>query len=136
MTPLFSLISLSATSAIHQLTTFAAATCGAKDAGFFGFPTWYQYLNPHVVQGVCMVDFKFPASLPLIALAVVDILLRIAALVAVGYVVYGGIRYTTSQGEPQALAAARETIIGALAGLGIATVAAAVISFIGNRIGA
>ncbi len=122
---------------VHQaITHFAAGgTCTANAPGFFNFPTWYQYLNPHDVQGVCSVDFQFPNSIPLIALAVVDIMLRIAALVAIGFVVYGGIKYTLSQGEPQATANARETIIGALAGLAIATAAAAIISFIGNAIG-
>lgn len=120
---------------IHSVTNFAAAACSNSDPNFFGFPTWYQYLNPHMVQGVCSVDFQFPNSLPLVGLAVVDILLRIAALVAIGFVVFGGIKYTTSQGEPQALANARETIIGALAGLAIATASSAIISFIGNKIG-
>jgi hypothetical protein len=120
---------------IQQSVTNFAAACGAVDNGFFQFPTWYQYLKPHMVQGVCAVDFQFPNSLPLIALAAVDILLRIAALIAIGFVVYGGIKYTVSQGEPQALANARETIIGALVGLAIATASTAIISFIGNKIG-
>jgi hypothetical protein len=120
--------------ATQSVTHFAAA-CNAASAQFFNFPTWYQYLKPHEVQGVCAVSFQFPDSIPLIALAIVDILLRIAALVAVGFVVFGGIKYTLSQGEPQATANARETIIGALAGLAIATAAATIISFIGNKIG-
>jgi len=119
-------------SAQQLLTHFAACTA---DSSFFSIPTWYKYLKPHDVQGVCTVTFVFPDSIPLVALAVVDILLRIAALIAVGFVIYGGIRYTTSQGEPQATASARETIIGALVGLVIATIASALISFIGNKIG-
>ncbi len=117
------------------VTNFAAQACTADNAGFFNFPTWYKYLDPHVVSGVCAVDFKFPDSLPLVALAVVDILLRVAALVAVGYVIFGGVKYTISQGEPQALADARSTIIGSLVGLAIATIATALVSFIGNKIG-
>ncbi len=120
---------------IQQSVSNFAAVCGTTDNSFFNFPTWYQYLNPHDVQGVCTVDFAFPNSIPLVALAIVDILLRVAAMVAIGFVIYGGIKYTTSQGEPQALANARETIIGALAGLAIATVATAAISFIGYKIG-
>jgi hypothetical protein len=123
----------------YLVTQFAAPTCSGASS-FFGFPTWYKYLNPHYVttvggDKVCMIDFNFPTSLPLVALAVVDILLRIAALVALGYVVAGGFKYTTSQGEPQELANARSTIIGALVGLAIATVSSVTISFIGNKIG-
>jgi len=125
---------------VHSmLTNFAAIQC-SKDSNFFKFPTWYKYLNPHIVTSsggnqVCMIDFVFPTSLPAIALAIVDILLRIAALVAVGYVIYGGFRYTTSQGEPAELAAARSTIIGALVGLAICTLASVTVSFLGNKIG-
>lgn len=117
----------------HLMVNFSAV-CGGDDPSFFGFPTWYKYLSPKDVNGVCTPDFVFPDKLPLVGLAIVDILLRIAALVAIAYVVYGGIRYTTSQGDPQATSSARETIIGALAGLVIATVAAAVVSFIGSQL--
>ena len=113
-----------------------AAVCAAKDPGFFNFPTWYQYLKPTGgANGICTIEFIWPTSLPLVALAIVDILLRIAALVAVAFVLIGGIKYVTSQGEPQATANARETIIGALAGLAIATIAAGFVSFLGNRLG-
>jgi hypothetical protein len=120
---------------VNNLFNNVAAVCAAKDPGFFNFPTWYQYLNPKVSNGICTVDFVWPSSLPLVALAIVDILLRIAALVAVGFVIVGGIKYVTSQGDPQSAANARETIIGALAGLAIATIAAALVSFIGTRLG-
>ena len=119
---------------LQHFLTNVGAVCGQADPGFFDFPTWYKYLNPHMVGNVCEIDFVFPDKLPLVALAVVDILLRIAALVAIAFVVVGGIKYVTSQGDPQALGNARETIIGALAGVAIATVAATVVSFIGNKL--
>lgn len=68
-------------------------------------------------------------------LVVIDDLMRIIGLVAVAYVIIGGIQYVTSQGEPDRTKHAQETIINALIGLAIAIVAASVVSFIGNRIG-
>lgn len=124
-------------SLFHTMFVHVAAACGATtDPGFFGFPTWYAYLGSHVdaASGACVVDFDM-TKIPLVLLAVVDILLRIAALVAVAFVVVGGIKYTTSQGDPQAAANARETIIGSVAGLAIASVAATLVSFIGNKFG-
>jgi uncharacterized membrane protein YphA (DoxX/SURF4 family) len=66
--------------------------------------------------------------------AVIEILLRLAAIVAVGYTLYGGFLYMTSQGESGKTAQAKDTIIDALAGLVIAVMAAVVIGFIAGRI--
>lgn len=108
--------------------------------GFFSFPTWYQYLElTHDPLGKCefapMTSDQFIKSLPLIAVAVVEILLRLAALVAIGYIIYGGIQYVVSQGESDKLKKARQTIINALIGLVIAMIATGMVAFIGTRIG-
>lgn len=120
---------------LQYITSNFAAACNATGGDFFGLPTWYKYLKFDTTGGACSVAFAFPDDLPLVGLAIVDILLRIAVLVAIGYVIHGGIKYTISQGEPQAIANARETIIGALAGLAIAMIATVIVSFIGNKLG-
>jgi hypothetical protein len=66
----------------------------------------------------------------LVGLAIFEDLLRISGLAAVGFVIYGGIRYTTSQGSPEQTGAALSTIIHALVGLAIAIIAATSIAFI------
>jgi hypothetical protein len=71
----------------------------------------------------------------LIGLAILDDLIRIAALVAVGYVIYGGIQYVTSQGSPDATGKAQQTIINALIGVVLATLAASIVNLIGTRLG-
>lgn len=117
-------------SLLSQLRTFAVE-CGG--GSFLGFPTWYKY--------VCGRDFRFlpqggqASDIPLVVLAIIEILLRIAALVAVGYVVFGGVKYVVSQGEPDKTSEAKGTIINALAGLLLATFAVAIVSFLGNRLG-
>lgn len=70
-----------------------------------------------------------------IGLAIFEDLLRIAGMVAVFFVIYGGVRYLTSQGSPEATKGAWETILNALIGLGIVIIAAASVSFIANRLG-
>ncbi|MGH7238043.1 MAG: hypothetical protein ACREGF_05915, partial [Candidatus Saccharimonadales bacterium] len=71
----------------------------------------------------------------LIALAVLEDLLRIAGFAAVIMVIVGGIRYTTSNGDPQNTQAAKGTIINALIGLTIAIIASASVAFIAGKIG-
>jgi hypothetical protein len=122
-------------------TLFAAAPCAEKS--FFGLWPWYHYLNvPGKMDGACnILNFTFLGSngsksdLLLVSLAVVDDLLRIAGLVAVGYVIYAGIKYVISQGAPEETAKAKSTLLNAIIGLAIALVAVALVSFVGNKIG-
>jgi Type IV secretion system pilin len=114
-----------------------AAGCGAQP-GFFGIPTWYSYLqlqeNP--VTNTCdVVNFHVPGSFLLVALALLDIALHIAGLVAIAFVIYGGFQYVTSQGEPDKTSRARNTIIDALIGLVITFISVGLVAFLGNRLG-
>ena len=113
------------------------ANCSSS---FFTLEPWYQYLS--VDPKTCDVtNFNstniLGGSSPflLIGLAILDDLIKIAALVAVGFVVYGGIQYVTSQGAPDATKKAQQTIINALVGVVLSIVAASIVSFIGNQLG-
>lgn len=135
-------VMMAVTNVLPMLKTFAASC----DTSFFGIPTWYKYLKVGSPPG-CEVIFttgsngtsptapEFFGTFVLITLAIVDILLRIGGLVAVIFVIYGGIQYVTSQGEPDRTAKARGTIINALIGMAICVIAVALVSFVGNRIG-
>lgn len=115
---------------------FALDSC-QKGHDFLGLLPWYHYL--HVDPSSCDIkNFQVLGSnsdIPLILLAVVDDLLRIGALVAIGFVITGAIRLITSQGNPEDTGKAQNTIINALVGLVIAIVAAAFVSFLGNKLG-
>ena len=117
----------------------APAHCSTS---FFGIPTWYKYLPDNNFDSDCTINKNFQllgngsnSGLLLIVLALVDILLRVAALVAVAFVIIGGFKYMTAQGEPAGVKSATQTLVGALVGLVIAIIATAVVSFIGNRLG-
>ncbi|HSD56464.1 MAG TPA: hypothetical protein VLA92_04935 [Candidatus Saccharimonadales bacterium] len=123
-----------------------ADTCSTKS--FFGIPPWYKYLvssglmATNKVTGACELvgSIKFNEAgwlqvIALIGMALLDMALRVAGLVAVGFVIYGGIQYVLSQGEPDKTKDAQQTIINALIGLVIALIATPLVSFIGNRIG-
>lgn len=115
-----------------------AVTNGCTPHAFFGLKPWYQYLETNAQCDV--INFKVlpttgVSDFALIALALVDDLLRIAGFVAIGFVIYGGILYVTSQGSPDQTGKAQATIINALLGLVLAILATAFVSFIGNRIG-
>ena len=119
-----------------------AATCNAGN--FFGISPWYKYLVAsgrmavNSETGVCEIvggfNWKGGGDTILIAMGVLDILLRLAALVAIGYIVYGSIQYVASDGMPDRTKEAQSTIINALVGLVIALIATASVSFIGRAI--
>jgi hypothetical protein len=115
---------------------------GCKKGGFFGFPAWYEYLQVETTKnGGCSVniDSNQPSSyykiVPLVALAVIDILLRVAGIVAIVFVIYGGVELIISQGNPEKAGKGRGTIINALIGLGITVVATVFVSFVGRSLG-
>ena len=58
----------------------------------------------------------------------------IAGAVALIFVVYGGIAYTTSAGDPSKLQKAKSTIIYALIGLAIVGLAEAITAFVSGMI--
>jgi hypothetical protein len=111
------------------LSHFAASCAGG---GFLGFPTWYHYLPKEA--GTCSPALLKLDDIWLIVAAVIEILLRVAGIVAVILIIYGGFSYVASQGEPDKTRQAQGTIVNALIGLAIAVVAAATVAFIAGSI--
>lgn len=128
-----------------------AKTC-AQGNTFLTLKPWYAYLPPtagkdengktlRTFGDYCQVqNFRVlpeksgPSMIPSILLVIADDLLRIMGLIAVAYVIIGGIQYVTSQGEPDRTKHAQETVLNALIGLIVAIVAASFVAYIGTRI--
>lgn len=112
-----------------------AASCPAGDGALSFLPTWYKYLDgsPDISTGKCTVAFNYPDDIGRILLALTDILLRVGGLVAVCFVIYGGFHYITSQGHPEDTKSARQTIVNAMIGVVITTIATVVVSFVGRE---
>lgn len=116
---------------------FAYSVAAGCEKSFFGLHSWFHYLN--VTRSgnpaICQVQFQFPDDVPLVALAIIDDLLMIAGVVAVFYVVYGGIRYITSQGSPEEVSKAQGTVLNAIIGLVICLFSIGIVSYIGTHYG-
>lgn len=112
-------------------TKIFAASC---ESHFFGIPTWYKYLKSAGEQGnQCAPKLTNINDIWLVALAGVEIVLRIAVIVAIIYVVIGGFKLMTSEGNPDKTVQGRKTVIDGLIGLVIAIVATGVVGFIATR---
>jgi hypothetical protein len=119
---------------------FKIVATSSCESNFFGLIPWYHYLPSTDIQSCnVMIPTNGPPTaifnnIPLILLAVIDDLLRLAGIVAVGFVVYGGFQYVASQGQADKTARAQNTITDALIGLAIAIAAIAIVTLIGNKL--
>lgn len=121
----------------------AQASCDTNTT-FFGLVPWYKYLSLQydASTGNCRITsfdkgkvLGKSSPVMLIALAILEDLIRVSALVAVGFIIYGGFQYLTSQGSPDDTKRAQQTIINALIGLVVALMAVGIVSFIGTQLG-
>lgn len=124
------------------ITQFAAGTC-QPNGSFFGLPTWYKYLDGQNVTNFdpihggqitsCAVVINGIGDVWLIVAAVIDILLRVAILASIAFVLIGGVKFMTSQGQPDKIKSSLSTVMNALIGLVISVAAATAISYVAGR---
>lgn len=111
---------------------FAAIKCAHT---FFFLPPWWEYLPASKFAADCSIKaFNFPGDLLPVGLAVVDMLLRVAGLVAIVSIIIAGVQYITASGMVEKTASARKRIYNALIGLAIVAIASGVVAFIGNTL--
>lgn len=136
-----------------QAITDESCRAARSENKFLGiFPPWYAYIEDYkrvpVSSSQLAVDTcgivhadgtdtgdNLKKDAVAIGLAIIDILLRAGALVAVGVIMLGGYKYMSSQGEPKNLEAALATLVNAAIGLGIVLTATVLVAFIGNTLG-
>ncbi len=129
--------------ALTKLTVLAAFDVSKCDpskvdhASFFGFPPWWKYIHTgnYDALGSCTPTVSFGSDIWAIVLAVIDMLLYAAGIVAVLSIIIAGISYITATGNAESITKARKRIVNALIGLAIVVVASALVSFIGYAIG-
>lgn len=138
-------ISMLLGSAVFVPIAVSAAVDPACDtsASFLGFPTWYKYLDIGPGEtGPCEIqvpktpsgDTDLQKAITPVAMAVFEIVLRIAGLAAVGFMIFGGFQYLMSQGDPDSTKGAKSTILNAVIGLAISISAVTIVNLIGKNI--
>jgi hypothetical protein len=100
-----------------------------EQSSFLTFPTWYRGLQCEEGGSGAPVFSKM-SDIWTVATNLLDILIQIGGLAAVGFIIYGGIRYILSQGEPEKLQGAKKIIANAIIGLILAITASTIVGFI------
>ena len=124
---------------IQELFYRFATSQACPGGDFFGLPKWYIYLqcktttNSTTGATIQIPQINGLSDIWLIVAAIVELLLRVAAIAAFAMIVYGGVQLITSQGNPDSAAKARGTLINAIIGLAISVLAATLVTFIAGR---
>ena len=113
--------------ASSPLTQFAACAPGT----LFGFPSWDACLDHDPATGAPRLS-KLD-DIWLIAFSIVETLIRAAGYLAVGFIVWGGVKYIRSSGNPSEITAAKTVILNAIIGLVIAIASVAAVNFVASR---
>jgi len=92
------------------------------------FANFYRFFAD--IQPTGLPDAKIETTLP----SVLKIVFMVAALLSLVFVTVGGFKYTISNGDPQGIAKAKNTIVAAIVGLIIAVFAFTIVSFVAGRL--
>lgn len=114
--------------ATQPVTTFGA--CGGGVAAFLSLKPWDACLTkkdgkPQITK---LTDVW------LILLPLLEDAIKVAGYAAAGFVMWGGIKYLKSQGDPGQLNEARQIIYNALFGLLLAMISVAIVNFIAGAL--
>lgn len=108
--------------AATPLTQIACTNMGP----LFGFPTWDACLK----QKYGSLKIAELNDVWLIVLPLIESVIKATAYIVVGFIIWGGVKYTKSQGDPKKLVEARTTILNAVVGFIICLVSVAIVRFV------
>lgn len=108
-----------------QLRQFAA--CGQNVASFFGLEPWWSCLRAKYGGEVRIGALN---DIWLVVLVILEDAIKIGAYIAAGMIIWGGIKYSKSMGNPGELQTAQAIIKNAILGLVITLISVAVVQFI------
>jgi len=113
--------------ALSPAQTFASGIC---DEGVLTFVPWSKGLIEK--NGACQ-----PTKLNDVWIIVLNIfqdVLIAATYMTVGFIIWGGIKYMKSQGAPDQIQGAKNTILEAAIGLGIVLASVAIVNFVSKAL--
>lgn len=148
-------INAQANSSGQSLTTTSPPTCVAHS--FFGLEPWYQYLKTYPITnnnlfanqapgcGICFNVLRNQyepqcssdtnnSDIPLVLLAILDDVFRIAGFASVVMIFYGAFVFVTSQGESEKVVKGRRILSATVIGSIISLSAVGLVSYIGDSL--
>jgi len=136
---------------LATMTPAVVSAAGSTNctSSFLGFPAWYRGLtnqdqgvagsNPCDIVGVNDMKgsddtAKLSKFIWTIVLNCIEIVVQMVMYITVFFIIIGGFKFMTANGDAQQAASARKTIMTALIGLVMTIIAVAAVNFIVNII--
>ncbi|HEU5187187.1 MAG TPA: hypothetical protein VFT87_01645 [Candidatus Saccharimonadales bacterium] len=117
--------SAGATLAMPQIRQFAA--CSQSVPEFLGLEPWWSCLKAKYDGEIRIGTLN---DIWLVVLVILEDAIKIGAYVAVGMIIWGGIKYSKSMGNPSELQQAQAIIKNSILGLVITLISVAIVQFI------
>lgn len=108
--------------------TAYAAGDPCQKASILGFAPWYRGLTDSATCTIKSPANNLSGFIWTVVLNLLDDLLRAVGLASVGYIIWGGFRYMTSEGSSAGMARAKSQILNAIIGLVISVLSVAIIN--------
>lgn len=111
-------------------TPVAAASCPGGTARLLTFPAWYNGLvdDNCNVRPIGQGDNDLRNFILRLVLNIVEMILQLVGYACVVFIIIGGFRYMTNDGDPSGLTAARKTILNAIIGLVISIASVVIVN--------
>ncbi len=84
-------------------------------------------------SGKCDVQFTGLNSIVVLLTNIIQILLAVSGIIAVGMIIAGGIFYITSSGDPSRIKKAKDVLVNAIVGLMIVLLAFGAVAYVSSR---
>lgn len=104
--------------------------CAGGVADVIGLQSWDACLQ-HDANGV--PQLKALSDIWLIAFPVIEDAIKIGGYVAAGFIIWAGVKYLKSQGDPGQVNEARQIIHNAVIGLILTLISVAIVQFVAGR---
>lgn len=122
---------------IILMRRLAGVILGGFSPLVFVTPVFAATINicPPVGSGfekLCTLDFN---NFPILVTTLINLILIIAVVIALFFLIYGGIKWVISGGDKSAVEAARNHIVAAIVGLTIALLAFFILNIVGGFFG-
>lgn len=107
----------------------SAAAC-TDQSSILTFPNWYRGIYENNGDNCVLFPDSNINATWVIVTNVVEILLQVVGYVAVGFIIVGGFKYITSQGDAAGVKQAKDTITRAIVGLVISIVSVLILNLV------
>lgn len=122
---------------IAMVETSHAAANPVCNKYLLTFPAWYNNL----AKGDGCSDIVSPTEVGgiqnfilIVVMNCVGILMQLVVYITVGFIIWGGFKYMTSNGDASGIAGAKKMILNAVIGLVIAMLAIAIVTLVSGNI--